>query len=267
MSRNRKHGASKPVVDVVVTTAGRFDCLRDCLEALDEQTDSIFIIDNASDAEQRIQNQELFEGRQSKRLQQNVGFPAAANEGARMGSAPLILFCSDDVVLHEGTLERMVRRMDDPSIGVCGAKLIFPPTSTSQIRPAGKVQHIGLGVNIRGEVIHPLIGWSPDNPRTCVSREVFAVTGALYLIRRSLFSKIGGFDLRYGKGTFEDCHLSCAVRKLGSRVFIDAEAKAYHYVGATSEKRQESFPLQDNAMIFRAAWMSTGLMSWDEFLF
>lgn len=264
--RNRKHGVKSPV-DVVVTTAGRFDCLKTCLEALDKQTDSIYIIDNASDPEQRIANQSLFDGRQSKRLQQNIGFPAAANEGARMGSAPLILFCSDDVVLHDGTLEKMVRRMDETTIGVCGAKLLFPPTSTSPIRPAGKVQHVGLAVNIRGEIIHPLVGWSPDNPKTCISRDVFAVTGALFVIRRSLFSKVGGFDLRYGKGTFEDCHLSCAVRQMGFRVFIDTEATAFHYVGATAEKRQENFPLQNNGMVFKSHWMNTPFMQWDEFSF
>lgn len=266
--RHRKHGASKAQVDVVVTTAGRFDCLKDCLNALENQIDhNLFIIDNASDAEQRIQNQEIFEGVSSKRLQQNIGFPAAANEGARMGSAPLILFLSDDVVLFEGTLERMVKRMDEPSIGVVGAKLLFPPTSTSPIRPAGQVQHVGLSVNIRGEVIHPLVGWNPDNPKTQKSRDVFAVTGACYMIRRPLFSRAGGFNAKYGKGTFEDCHLSCDVRKMGFRVFIDTDCQAYHYVGATAEKRNEGFPLQNNGMLFKAEWMPQGYMVWDEHLF
>lgn len=270
MSKNRKHRAShKPEVDVVVTTAGRFDLLKDCLEALDNQEAnfSLSIIDNASDAEQRIANQGLFEGRNSKRLQQNIGFPGASNEGARMGSAPLILFLSDDVVLQEGALEKLVRRMDDTTIGICGAKLLFPPTSTSPIRPAGKVQHVGLAVNIRGEIIHPLVGWSPDNPKTQVSRDVFAVTGACFMIRRSLFSKANGFDLRYGKGTFEDVHLSCTVRQLGHRVFIDTDCIAHHYVGATAEKRQENFPLQNNSLIFKSQWMRTPFMQWNEFEF
>lgn len=271
MSKNRKHRASspKPEVDVVVTTAGRFDLLKTCLEALDSQDSnfSLSIIDNASDAEQRIANQGLFDDRNTKRLQQNIGFPAASNEGARMGSAPLILFLSDDVVLQEGTLEKLVRRMDDQTIGICGAKLLFPPTSTSPIRPAGKVQHVGLAVNIRGEIIHPLVGWSPENPRTQVSRDVFAVTGACFMIRRNLFSKANGFDVRYGKGTYEDVHLSCFVRSIGFRVFIDTDALAHHYVGATVEKRQESFPLQNNGLIFKSQWMHTPFMKWDEYRF
>lgn len=267
MSRHRKHGVSnKPLVDVVITTAGRFDCLRDCLAALDAQEvlHSTILIDIASPAEERISNSDLFEDRQSKRLQENVGFPRGANEGARMGSAPLILFLGDDVTLQEGALDAMVRRLDDQSIGVCGAKLTFPPNSTSPIRPAGKVQHVGLALNIRGEIIHPLVGWSPDNPRTCNSREVLATTGACFMIRRSLFNKIGGFDTVFGLGTFEDVDMCFKVRQLGFRIFVETEAQAFHYTGASAEKKGAGFPLQNNALIFKSRWGGTPFMLWDE---
>jgi GT2 family glycosyltransferase len=265
MPRNRKHGVS-PVVDVVITTTGRFDMLRDCLAALDKQEipHSTIIIDIASPAEERIANQEMFADRTTKRLQQNVGFPSGANEGARMGSAPLILFLGDDVTLFDGALEKMVRRMDDQTIGVCGAKLIFPLSSTSQIRPAGKVQHIGLALNIRGDIIHPLVGWNPDHPKTSIPREVLATTGACFMIRRSLFSKLGGFDLSFGIGTFEDVDLCFKARQAGFRIFVETEAKAYHYVGASAEKKQVAFPLQHNSMIFKSRWGGSPYMVWDE---
>lgn len=266
--RIRKHGVSSPILDVVVTTAGRFDCLRECLAALDKQDApfnlNLYIIDIASPAEERISNQDIFEGRQSKRLQQNVGFPSGANEGARMGSAPIILFLSDDVSLFEGALQKMIERMSDETIGVCGAKLIFPPNSTHPQRPAGKVQHVGLSLNIRGEITHPLVGWSADNPKTCKSREVLATTGACFMIRRSLFNKAGGFDLAYGLGTFEDAELCFKARSMGFRIFVDTEAKAYHYVGATVEKKQAGFPLAQNAMLFKSRWAGTPFFIWDD---
>lgn len=267
MPRNRKHSVStKPLVDIVVTTMGRFDMLKDCLDALDNQEieSNIFIIDIASDPEERIANQGLFEGRNNKRIQQNVGFPRAANEGARMGSAPLIIFVSDDVVLQDGALDKMVRTMDEPTIGICGAKLLFPLTSTSPIRPAGKVQHVGLALNIRGEVIHPLVGWSASNPRCCISRDVFATTGACFMIRRDLFNKTGGFGQEFGLGTFEDVDLCLKARSAGLRVYLNSEAMAYHYVGASAEKNKISFPLQENLMTFRGRWHNSPLMVWNE---
>ncbi len=264
MTRNRKHRVSdKPQVDVIIVTGGRWDFLQQCLEALDKQTVpiNVLLLDNASEAEERIQNQGLFEGLSTKRLQQPLGFPAANNEAFRMGSAPLTLFLNDDCILNEDAIEKMTETMKDESIGVCGAKLIFPPNA-SQGRPPGKVQHVGMCLSIRGDVIHPLLGWSPDNPKCCVSRDVFSVTGACLMTRRSLFNKIGGFDPVYGAGTFEDCQYCLQIRSLGLRVFVNCEAQGLHYAGATAEKKKIAYPLAMNSLTFKSRFLNTPFMQW-----
>lgn len=268
------------ILDVVITTAGRFDELKKCLTALYKESQtvpiSVYIVDNGSNAEERLANNELFEIREEtqyftdfkvKRLQQNIGFPPAANEGAKMGNSPLIMFLSDDVELQAGVLDKVVKRLDDASIGIVGIKLLFPPNSSSPIRPAGKTQHVGIGLNIHGDPIHPLVGWSADKPKCSISREAFAVTGACFTIRRKLFTQAGGFNQIYGRGTFEDVDLCLTVRQMGSRIFMEADAIAYHYVGATAEKRQEPFPLGINSMIFKSRWAASGLLTWDEFTY
>lgn len=275
-NKPRTHAPLAPLVDIVVTTSGRFDCLEKCLNALEEQTFTQFkvnLVDGASPAEERIARTDLFEEGwgyefETKRLQQNNGFPSVANEGARMGKAPLILFLSDDVVLTPIALDIMVKKMDDPTIGITGAKLLFPTDSQQGFRPAGKVQHIGLAVNIRGEIVHPLIGWDSDNPKCNISQEVFAVTGACFLIRRNLFEKAGGFDLIFGRGTYEDVNLCLTVRAMGSKIYIDTNALAYHHVGATIEKRPEfAYDLQGNSLIFLSRWKNSGFIQYDEWKF
>jgi GT2 family glycosyltransferase len=264
MSRNRKHRVSKPEVDIVIVTGGRWDFLKQCLEALEKQTVpvNVLLLDNASEAEERIGNQELFEGLETKRLQQSLGFPAANNEAARMGSAPVILFLNDDCVLMENAVEKMLETMKDDSVGVCGAKLIFPVSSTSPIRPAGKVQHVGMALNIRGDVVHPLVGWSAANPKCNISRDVFCVTGACLMTRRSLFNQIGGFDPSYREGTYEDAQFCLQVRSLGKRVFVNCEAQGWHYTGATAEKKKTAYPLQMNSLTFKSRFLNTPFMQW-----
>lgn len=272
MSKNRKRRVfsapknTNSEVDVVIITGGRWDFLKECLDALQKQTIpvNIILIDNASDMAERHQNESLFVGLTTKRIQQGLGFPAANNEAVRMGSAPLILFLNDDCILSENAIEKMVETMKDPSIGVCGAKLIFP-LSSAQNRPAGKVQHIGMGLTIRGDVVHPLIGWSAENPKCRVSRDVFCVTGACLMTRRDLFKKIGGFDTAYGAGTYEEVDFCMKVRGLGKRVFVNCEAQGWHYAGATAEKKGIGFPIQVNSLIFRAKWHS--FLSWDDWKF
>jgi GT2 family glycosyltransferase len=233
---------------------------------------SIYIVDNASPAEEYRLNSELFSKRDGsdvielrvKHLQVEQGFPAANNDGARMGSAPLIMFLNDDVELHEGSVREIVKTMDDPTIGVVGIKLMFPPTSTHPGRPANRVQHVGMALNIRGEAEHPLVGWSQDNPKAKVSRDVVCVTGACLTIRRNLFNKVGGFGLEYGMGTWEDVDLCFKIRQLGSRVYVNCNITGYHYVGATVEKKNRGFPIQQNKMIFQAKWGDSGLMAWTD---
>jgi GT2 family glycosyltransferase len=181
-----------------------------------------------------------------------------------MGSAPLILFLNDDCVLTENAIEKMVETMKDELVGVCGAKLLFPLSSTSPQRPAGHVQHVGMALTIRGDVIHPLVGWSADNPKCCVSRNVFSVTGACMMTRRILFNRIGGFDPSYGMGTYEDVQYCAQIRSLGLRVYVNCEAKGWHYAGATQEKKKVSYPLQINALTFKGRFMNSPLMSWGD---
>lgn len=280
MSRKQKHQSNpKAILDVVITTGGRFDMLSKCLDALYKEAEntplSIYIIDNASPAEERIANESLFFPRddsnivefKSKRLQQSTGFPASNNDGARMGSAPLIMFLNDDVELHTGAIKEVLKSLDEPTIGTVGIKLLFSPYRNHPNYPQGKVQHIGLALNIRGDCIHPLIGWTPDNPKTKVSRDVIAVTGACLTVRRSIFNKVGGFSVEYGLGTWEDVDLCFKVRQQGFRVWVNCDATGYHYTNATVEKTKRGFPLQQNRMIFQTKWGESGLMAWSDWGF
>jgi GT2 family glycosyltransferase len=284
MSRKQKH-QPKPqtLVDVCILEAGRYDMLPKCLDALYREAQtiplSIYILDNGTPKKDSIENQHLFSYQpdkdpakgvvnfQVKRSEVNLGFPTGSNEVARMGRSPIILFIGDDVELEPGALDKIVRRFDDPTIGVVGIKLLFPENSTSPIRPAGKVQHVGVGLNIRGETFHPLVGWSKDNPKTCVSRDVWAVTGAVFAIRRNLFNQLRGFDPIFGLGTFEDMDMCMKVRQAGHRVFLEAEAVGHHYVGATAEKLNTPFPIAQNRNIFMSRWQNSGLVFWNEELF
>lgn len=283
MSRKRKKTTSKSLIDIVITTAGRFDMLETCLESLYREAQTVpmtvTIVDIDTRPDERERYKHLFEYQPDKdpdrgmtqyqvvHSSTNCGFPAGANLGAKQGRSPIIMFLGDDVQLRDGAVQKVLESFKDETVGVVGIKLLFPENSTSPQRPAGKVQHVGLALNLRGVPIHPLNGWSEEHPKTMESRDAWAVTGACFSIRRELFNKAGGFDLIYGKGTFEDCDLCLKVRQMGKRIYLNANAVGYHYVGASAEKRREGFPLQQNLQIFQTRWGNSGLMQWDEFLY
>jgi len=85
-------------------------------------------------------------------------------------------------------------------------------------------------------------------------RDVYAVTGAALMTRRNLWHKIGGFNEAYGQGTFEDVEYCMIARELGYNIIVAPDAKGTHYTGATAERNQIGFPLQQNRITFLQKW-------------
>jgi len=251
-------------IDICVLTAGRFDLLKTCLDGIDRDVQftqgnvsidiKTYVFDNGSKSEDAIMFKSLFSHpviTRSRRSGHNLGFPGGANSAIRMGQSPLVLFISDDIVLEQGCILQLLDTMErDPQIGLCGLKLTFPKNSNDPGRPAGKVQHVGHSINLQGEIIHPFLGWSPENPRTCISGERFSVTGAVFMVRRDLFNRAGKFNESYGSGYYEDVELCLHIRGLGYKIWIDTNAKAEHFVGATFGTKQPANTIEMNKAKF-----------------
>jgi len=60
---------------------------------------------------------------------ENRGFAAACNQGARLGTAPCLLFLNPDVRVELGSVAGAAQYIDDPAhfgVGVVGIKMIDP---------------------------------------------------------------------------------------------------------------------------------------------
>lgn len=262
MSKNKKYD-----LDIAILTAGRVDLFEKCVDAVLKQYKDnyrIFVHNNGHPSQE-------YEGVYKKLPQDSIiirsnqmgGFGDGANKVINKGEAPLVLFITDDIFIHDGAIQTLLETMKDGTIGQCGYKFIFPEDSTEPTRPAGKVQHIGLATQINGNIIHPLIGWNPEHPKCNISRDVVAVTGASFIIRRGLFTKVRGFDPIYGRGYYEDVDLSFQIRALGFRIYIETSATATHGVGQTF-KNEPPVNFGKNQEIFKMRW--GGQLVWSEFL-
>jgi len=261
----------KTLVDIVIPVYGRFDLLEACLSSIPGAMGSVpytlTLVDNDSPDRKNFYSEfDNFDLIQNK---DNKGFIGACNQGAYATRSPLIFFLNSDVILEPGSVSELVRSLDEPKVGIAGMKLLFPDTTQIQesglnpkIRPAQKVQHVGLMTNVRGEIIHSFIGWSADSKKVNTVSEVMAVTGAALLIRREIFRRIGGFDKDFGQGTYEDVAICMAVRKMGYNVVVNPKAVGTHFVGASSEKYQKEFPLNQNYQLFINKWRDE-MKQWD----
>jgi GT2 family glycosyltransferase len=275
MSKNRKRKQKNiSSVDIALLTCGLVDLgvFEKCVSAISREAKPtgarLYVIFNGVEKDTRGALENIVSSVENvsiKHSPERLGFSAAANRVIRQGNSPLALFITDDIILNEGALEKLLHRMKDPQIGMCGLKLMFPKDSIDPARPAGRVQHIGHGIDIRGEIVHPLMGWKPENPKCNVSREVQSVTGGVFMIRRDAFLKAGGFQEIYGLGYYEDVDLCFSIRQLGYKVFIDTSATADHVTNASYVKSEKKPSLETNKMIFRQRW--GGLMQSDSWSF
>lgn len=270
-------------LDIVIPVYGRPDLLRKCLDSIeatkgDIKARLILVDDKGPEPEALKEVYRSLNGNSHVAYnRQNSGFARTVNTGVGLGNAPLVLVLNTDIELQPGALQAMIAEFDDPQVGVVGAKLLFPADSYDPTRPAGKVQHAGLAVNWRGNIVHANIGWSADHPAVNERRVLQAVTGAMIMLRRETWRKVvsayrqagdptsGAFNDVYGKGCYEDVEFCFAARSVGYQVIYTPGAVAYHHVGGSIIAANESYPLGRNEMIFRAR--CGHFLAWDEYRF
>ena len=191
-----------PSVDIVVVTYNPGDTITSFLQSAvgAEGVESVTVVDNASgdDVAQRAASDAEVAFVQTGR---NAGYGAGANVGAPRGSAKWILVSNADIVLDPGAVAALLHVAEtDEAIGAVGPRVQeIDGTTYPSARPLPTLL-LGAG--------HALFGkrW-PNNPWTRRYRlnlhplggEVDAgwLSGSCFLVRRSAWEQLGGFDERY----------------------------------------------------------------------
>lgn len=207
--------------DAVVVTFESADRLESCLDSVRGHT-QVFVVDNAS-ADRSAEIAEAAGARVARNVD-NRGFAAAANQGAALGRADLILFLNPDATLASRDLALLIGALDDPSVGAAGPRLV---------RSDGSEQRAWWPFP------SPALAWREAlglerlrTRRPAADGSVDFVVGACLLVRRDAFERLGGFDERfwlYG----EEADLCRRLRDSGLRVVHVPAARALH-VGAAS---------------------------------
>lgn len=283
--QKKQRPQAKHLVDIVMPIFGEFDlaakavgCIKGAVGPLGEHDYRVILLDNgtppwvSAEGDRRIEPHQMTQSVKELlrpqdnlfRVEQNMGYPGGVNFCVSKGRSPLICILTTDVFLEPDAINTMIRVMDDSNVGVAGIKLLFPLDMESPHGPGGTIQHAGLAFDIRGKPYHPFIGWSADHAKVHHRREMAAVTGACFITRRNLWEQIGGFDQRYGLGTFEDIDYCFGVRAIGKRVIYEPAAVGYHLVsGAKLQGANASgFNIPMNETIFRGKWAHA--LAWDE---
>lgn len=260
------------MVDIVYPVYGQYPAfetsLRTLPDALQDVSYKVYVTDDCS-PDYEAAGKEFYKTHSfasAKVFKQNSGYARAVNSAAQEGTAKYILIMSTDVFLKAGSVKIMVEHLAaNPDIGIISPKLLFPPNSKDGSRPANKIQHAGMVFDVNKRPYHLFAGWPEDHPFVNQVRDVNIVTGACFLIRRSLWHQMKGYSLDYGKGTFEDMDLCIRVRMAGYKIRWLPQAEGYHVANLSVIGAKEEFPLGRNYDIFKAKFGD--IIPYDDFLF
>jgi len=202
----------------------------------------VVVVDNgSSDGSQTLDSQTTSGFGLGSRLEliqntDNRGFAAACNQGAAACEADLVLFLNPDTRLFEDSLRVAVHALVQPRsqpVGIVGIALqddsgSVVPSCSRFPRAHHFLAHV-LGIDrLWPRLGQPMVEW--DHLDT---RQVDQIMGAFFLIHRSLFDALGGFDERFFV-YMEEVDLSLRARQAGWASLHVSEGRAYHKGGGTS---------------------------------
>jgi GT2 family glycosyltransferase len=203
----------------------------------------VIIVDNASSDDSLAQVDSLKNLSVPLKIIRNTdnrGFGAACNQGAALASSEYLLFLNPDTRLFDKSLPVSLAFMQDESnkdVGIVGIQLLDEQShisrSCARFPTLGMFSAQALGINRLPRLSHlntHMSDWKHDETRI-----VNHVIGAFYLMRRTLFNSLGGFDERFFV-YLEDLDLSLSANQAGYRSVFLAEAQAFHAGGGTSRQ-------------------------------
>ena len=222
-------GSDAPRVSIVVPVYNHFAHTLTCLRSLAQHPGAVpfevIVVDDCSSDETPQRLPEIA-GIRALRNAQNLGFIGACNAGAAQARGEYVLFLNNDTAVTPGWLEALVDAFAaEPRAGLVGAKLVYPD---------GRLQEAG------GIVFADASGWNygrfddPSLPQYNFLREVDYCSGAAIMLPRALWTRLGGFDVRYAPAYYEDTDLAFRVREAGYKVLYQPASTVVHFEGVTS---------------------------------
>lgn len=216
-------------VSIVIPGYNASPHFEDCLGSISSQDfpdSEVIWVDSAStdDSLQRIRTQ--FPQAKIVTLTSNVGYRRAVNIGAHKAQGEYLVVCNQDTRMDTAWLSEMVESIEaDRTVGIIAPKILMFDDS-QVINEAGNTLHYTGLYGSRG------IG--AQIAKYSVPETIATMSGCCFLIRRDLWTKLGGFSEDFDQfdtdwhASFEDVDLAWRAQLMGYKVMFCPRALMYH---------------------------------------
>jgi GT2 family glycosyltransferase len=228
----------KNPISVVILGYLRFEeTTRRCLASLADDPEftqwDLIVIDSGTDPQTQakyVQAAAQYPTLKLMRLEQNTGVPGGLNAGLHAALGDPIILVSSDVLIPAGMISRLAAAFEEhPNAG-----LVAPVTNN-----AGTEQKIFI--ESTGDAIGQGLAFAQAAPDGGVSayRLDFCCVG----LRRAVYEAIGGFDVAFSPGYYEDFDYSLRAKEAGFDLMIAENVFIYHEGGGSFRASPEKTAL------------------------
>ncbi|MFA6002288.1 MAG: glycosyltransferase family 2 protein, partial [Thermoleophilia bacterium] len=176
---------------VVIVNFNSYGDTADCLKSLEEATYpelTVALVDNGSSDGSGLKLKEQFPNVRHLCSQENKGFAGGANQGIKAAldaGAQYICLLNNDTLVEADFIEPLVARaVATPDVGIVGGKILYADTPDIIWFAGGRIDRHSGFTSHRGQDV-------PDGPSFNKPSYIDYVTGCLFFVRASLFSRIG----------------------------------------------------------------------------
>ncbi|MFH8087098.1 MAG: glycosyltransferase, partial [Candidatus Aenigmatarchaeota archaeon] len=217
-----------PEISIIIPVYNNIKYTMNCLKSILNNTGGSFEVIVVNDAStddtlkilrEKVKNIKIINN------ETNLGFIESCNRGAKASLGKYLCFLNNDTIVTKDWLPPLVDLIKKDFVGAVGAKLVYPD---------GRLQEAG------GIIWKDGSGWNygryddPETPEYNFVREVDYCSGAVLMVKKDLFERIGGFSLEFKPAYYEDTDLCFNIRKFGYKVLYQPKSVVIHYEGITS---------------------------------
>jgi len=179
---------------------------------------------------------------------ENIGFGPACNAGVTIARGEYLLLLNPDTIVLPNSIQNLLEFAKKyPGAGIWGGRTLSPdgslnPKSCWRFPTLWSTFCVAFGL-ARAFPTSEYFNWEEYGgwDRSTI-RFVDVVSGCLLLIRKRLWSALGGFDPIYFLYS-EEVDLCLRAKALGARPIISPDVEVIHYVGGTQDVKSERFIL------------------------
>lgn len=220
-----------PLVSIIIPFKDAPDLLKTCIDSILSKStynnvEIIGISNNSelNDTEILMQKYEANENIHFYEYNHPFNYSEINNFAAQYAKGEYLLFLNNDIeVITPTWIEEFLQHSQRKEVGVVGAKLLYPDNT---------IQHGGMVLGIHGSTGHVHYNQPREAAgyfsRLSVTQNFTMVTAAAMMIRKSLFSEIGGFDPGY-KVAYNDTDLCLRLFEKGFLNVWTPFAELYHH--------------------------------------